>query len=629
MRRHQRFTSLVVATATVLALSPGAKAQWTKLSGTAPAFADVQPPPPLAGTGRLTPREPPFRISPDGSRVVFVQDRTTDDVFELWSVPLSGGVPVRLNALLPTGAAVFRYRISPDSSRVVYLAPQDSASQPELYSVPIDGPFSAAVQLNPELPAGVSVGDFEISFDGSRVVFTSLGTPLSDSSWPKLYSVPLLGGAVVTLAQGPMSLPSPLRGPVLLSPQIPFEITPDGAQVVFVHDPDAGGAAVSELYRIPIGGGTAVLVNDPLPTTARVRDFGLSPDGTRVWYIADALSDEVFELFSVPLAGGGAVRINGPLATFGNVEAARFTPDGSRIVYIADQLVSSLLELFSSPATVGAAVKISGTLVDSVIGSLPGTWGLTSSGSHVVYLTFNLTTGQLQIFGAPVAGGAEPRRLHRPLFFDGTASLFRTSPVDDRVAVSAREHAAAPTHLYVTDAGGGLLWRVSPDLTATGGVLNFQFTPSGSMLVAALRLADTDSTDLYFLPAVWDPAPPRVSPPFPGGQAAGALTFPPDAGELLFTGDLETDDEIELFSTEAVLFASGFEAGHAWSWSSRTHVPTAAHGVCTTGIALAPAAGECIAAVCSHDPFCCDGAGGTWDPICVDTVVWACDGSCP
>ena len=44
-----------------------------------------------------------FRISPDASRVVYRADQATDEVSELYSVPLAGGTPVRLNATLVAG----------------------------------------------------------------------------------------------------------------------------------------------------------------------------------------------------------------------------------------------------------------------------------------------------------------------------------------------------------------------------------------------------------------------------------------------------------------------------------------------------------------------------------------------
>jgi hypothetical protein len=77
-----------------------------KLSGVMPPFGDVTN----------------FRVSPNGLYAVYLEDQDTDGVFELYSVFLGGGSPVRLNPILPSGRSVTSFQISPDSSRVVYRA---------------------------------------------------------------------------------------------------------------------------------------------------------------------------------------------------------------------------------------------------------------------------------------------------------------------------------------------------------------------------------------------------------------------------------------------------------------------------------------------------------------------------
>jgi len=67
-----------------------------------------------------------FRISPDGTRVVFVVDSTDnsfDGLFELYSVPIGGGVTTRLSAPLEPGQNIFpsSLQIAPDSRHVLFL----------------------------------------------------------------------------------------------------------------------------------------------------------------------------------------------------------------------------------------------------------------------------------------------------------------------------------------------------------------------------------------------------------------------------------------------------------------------------------------------------------------------------
>ncbi|MCH2065069.1 MAG: hypothetical protein MK194_15245, partial [Roseibacillus sp.] len=112
-----------------------------------------------------------FQVSPDGSTVVYVADQDTNNVFELYSVPIGGGATTKLNGALPAGGFVYSgFHVSPNGSTVVYRADQDTDRVLELYSVPIGG--GATTKLNDALPAGGDVpSDFQISPDSSTVVF--------------------------------------------------------------------------------------------------------------------------------------------------------------------------------------------------------------------------------------------------------------------------------------------------------------------------------------------------------------------------------------------------------------------------------------------------------------------------
>lgn len=56
-----------------------------------------------------------------------------------------------------------------------------------------------------------------------------------------------------------------------------------------------------------------------------------------------------------------------------------------------------------------------------------------------------------------------------------------------------------------------------------------------------------------------------------------------------------------------------------------TECPADAHNVCESGVALAPACGDCATAVCESDSYCCD---SEWDSTCVSEVDQYCTTSC-
>ena len=91
-----------------------------------------------------------FRISPDGRTVVYLAEQAFHDRFELFSVPIEGGVPVRIGSpfinqgdvLMQTGPDAFE--IGLDGTQVIYIADQQVNERFELFAAPIHGGRSQA-----------------------------------------------------------------------------------------------------------------------------------------------------------------------------------------------------------------------------------------------------------------------------------------------------------------------------------------------------------------------------------------------------------------------------------------------------------------------------------------------------
>jgi len=98
-----------------------------------------------------------YLISPDSSRVVYEADQQTDNVQEIYSVPLAGGSGVRVSdPLVPGGFASLR-AITPDSAFVVYVAARDVAGRYEIFRGSILGGSESDARLNGTLPPGSSI----------------------------------------------------------------------------------------------------------------------------------------------------------------------------------------------------------------------------------------------------------------------------------------------------------------------------------------------------------------------------------------------------------------------------------------------------------------------------------------
>ena len=217
--------------------------------------------------------------------MIYVADEVANDVFEMFSIPTTGGARVKLNGALATGGDVVANAItfSPDSAGVVYAADQLTDDVFELFSVPVVG------GVNTRLNA-----PFAADRDSTRSVRQS-----------------------------------PTR------------------RVVFRADQDTND--VFELYSVPILGGATSKLNGPLVADGAIEIFKVSPDGSRVVYSASQNVVDRFELFSVPLSGGAVSAVSGALVSGGSVNYNFvFSPDSRQVLYVADQDVDEVNELYIS-----------------------------------------------------------------------------------------------------------------------------------------------------------------------------------------------------------------------------------------------------------------------------------------
>jgi hypothetical protein len=71
--------------------------------------------------------------------------------------------------------------------------------------------------------------------------------------------------------------------------------------------------SVKQLYNVPIDGGTAIKLNDTLALGGIVYTSLISPDSSRVVYLAEQEAENVREIYSVPIDGGVITKLNSPV----------------------------------------------------------------------------------------------------------------------------------------------------------------------------------------------------------------------------------------------------------------------------------------------------------------------------
>lgn len=324
-----------------------------------------------------------FKISNDSQYVVYLANQTINQVRELFSVSIVGGSPERLNPNLPTGGDVGEtaqggdeggFKISNDSQWVVYVADQDTNNVNELYRVPITG--GASVKLNATLVGSgdVDVFGFQISSDSQRVVY------LADQDVDnevELYSVPLTGGGMpVKLNTNNLSGEKDV---------LDFKISADGQRVIYMADTFIDEKV--ELFTVPISGGSAIKLNDTLTTAGDVLGFEISADSNWVVYQADPDGNGAEELYSVPIAGGVQQPLNASLVTGGSVRSDyQISKNSQRVVYIADDNIVNVDELYSVPISGGTPTKLHPDFSGS---SDARSFDVSNDSQHVVYSSRN------------------------------------------------------------------------------------------------------------------------------------------------------------------------------------------------------------------------------------------------
>ena len=478
-------------------------------------------------------------ISSDVSRVVYQSDKEIDNVLEIYSVPITGGTPLKLNGTLISGGDVTNFKISPDGSRVVYRAEQETDELDELYSVPIGGgtptKISGVFPSPPVIPNGVN--DFIISENGNYVVYRA--DQVIDAV-PELYSVPIGGG----------STPVKISGTLLTldSAVLSYRITPDESRVVYRADQEIN--EVFELYSVPLGGGSEIKLNSALPSGGDVSsaDFEITSDGSLVIYLADQDTDEVLELYSVPVAGGTPTKLNGTLVSGGDVVFYDISADGSKVIFQADQDTDNVRELYSVSSSGGTPIKISGPMVSN--GDVQNeSFEISPDGSLAVYRADQDTNNVFELYSVPINGGT-PTKLNSTLVSAGDVTSFIISPDGSRVVYRADQDTDGIAELYSVSISGGTPTKLNGTMVSGGNVDSdntYKITPDGTKVVY-IADQDTDEDDEIYSVSILGGTPTKLNGTLVSGGDVDTFNISSDSNFVTYRADQDTDGVIEIYS---------------------------------------------------------------------------------
>lgn len=423
-----------------------------------------------------------FVVSADGRTVVYRAVQDNENAFELYSVPISGGTTTRLTNSSVTGGVDTGFKISPNGNTVVYRAIQDTEGVIEIYSVPITG--GASTKLNNTLASDQDVyPGFEITPDGNTVVYVA-DQDTSDIS--ELYSVPIQGGAVTKISR---DLP---EGVIVYSD---VYMSPDSNWIAY-RSKHPTYPSSSQLFSAPINGGSNFKLNATLAEDGDIyAGITFTPDSSRVLYLANPVSNGAYNsinIYSSSVRGiyaGGFSRLNARFTGEQDVFEFKLSPDGSRVVYIADQDDESVLELYSATVSGGVPVKLNQELVFN--GDVYPGFKISPDNKNVVFKADKDTNDKLELFSVKISGGSNIK-LNSSLIFNGDIGQesdlydefdYVISPDGRQVVYKADQDTNEVFELYITPINGGEVTKVSGEMTAGGDADIYQFSSDNSRLI--------------------------------------------------------------------------------------------------------------------------------------------------
>ena len=428
------------------------------------------------------------------------------------------------------------------------------------------------VSAPPALVFTGRVGQYGVSSSG-RTVFTAL---------PKGGASSALFSAALSGAEPPVQLSAPLSASESLDG---FQLTPDGARVVYLVAHDTFVGPLGELWVAPVDGSVPAFSLDPSwSCLVGASEYAISPDSSRVVFRAYASSIEVLAV--VPLDGSAlpapldpglntspgfvltpdssrAVFINGSpslrsapldrsaapvllvaLVPGGEIQSPQLmTSDGVTLVYTADQAVDGVFELYRVAVDgSSAAVKLSGNQTSG--GDVdPLSVRISADGARVAYVADALVDGVNELFSVPLFAGSPPQRLNASLASGGDVTSFVLSSDSARAAYVADQLTDGVDELFAVPLDGSSApIRLNGALVAGGDVAaDVQLSADGARVVYRADQLQDDVVELFSVPLDGSAPAVRLDPGMVAGGDVAVARISPDSTRVAYLADQEID----------------------------------------------------------------------------------------
>ncbi len=381
-------------------------------------------------------------------------------------------------------------------------------------------------------------------------------------------------------------LPSSSAAPVVITDGVrtakqvlAFDALADGSKIVVAAD-----LLVTNQFDIVVANrnGTGAVVIATMSATAKPTEIVISPDGTKVAYIADSATAGASDAYWVPIAGGAApVRVNPRAAADVALDAQSiaWSRDSKYLAASGDFTVDKKNELYTFDTSDAAAVPAAalaaaalpapaGTSTVGISTALRPLWTATAGGkvcakadlTGVVPATFRLYCAD-----ATGAGFAEPTRFPT---LPAQLGSYGLSPDGATIAFSADSMVSGAYEVYTMLAddsadpkritAGAITVASATAFRGPSFSLPLLFSPDATKIAFAADILVDNRNELYVVAADGATPEKRVTVVGPAGDDARdvqRLAWAPDSLALAFIADHRADNDSEVFRVANVTAA--------------------------------------------------------------------------
>jgi hypothetical protein len=411
-------------------------------------------------------------FSSDGTLIAYRATRDITGVYELFLAKQDGSEHRKVHPNLSAGQSVAKFDFSHDSAYLLYTSDELDTTKEDLFSVSTNlaTPNPNRVSQTSSA-AGTSVA-FSASPDSSTVGYLM---KKSGSSFVQVFTASINGS-------GEMLVSSASRNAA------DIKFSPDSSAIAYL---EANGVASQyDLYYAAVGvGGARTKINGNVPPGCvyGVKDFSISPNGSRAIYSSCEGNGTNAELFSVAISGGSVTKLSeSSPQTFTNIGLYLIANNSQNVVFTSDSDVDGFDRLYSVPIGGGSINSLSPpaqTLTGSVL--LTGI-SITPDSSKVLYEGDLTENDRWELYSNSLPSGSFFRaEVPPPSPREKLSSMFLTEDGKFLTVWSAGYDSVSPlTYPFSIEVETGMRNRLVPTLDISGlwrnGLMNASYSPQAN-----------------------------------------------------------------------------------------------------------------------------------------------------